>query len=316
MARSLNNSVKLIILLLILVSVYSYSIDCLHFDTEQVVKLKETERQNIKILFVGDIMLDRGVSWYADKNGKDRIFSGVKDLFSKYDIVVGNLEGTITNNESVARKNNKILRFTFDIGYSSILKDAGFDILNLANNHAQDFGIDGYNQTIDNLNNVGIKSFGSPRNETNLSLLFNKNGKDLCFVGYHDLFTFNESPIIEEINKLKDTCDFVTVFTHWGDEYKTKSNPRQQKLAHEFIDSGANLVIGTHPHVVQEIEDYMGKRIFYSLGNFVFDQDFSVNTKNGNAIGVDISDTDIKYEIIPISIDEGRVYVTSEQELK
>lgn len=316
MVRLLNNLVKLIILILILVLVYSYSINYLHFGTEQVVKLKEVEKPNIKILFVGDIMLDRGVSWYADKNGKDRIFSGVKNLFSNYDIVVGNLEGTITNNESVARKNNKILRFTFDTDYSGVLKDAGFDILNLANNHALDFGIDGYSQTIENLNSVGIKSFGSPRNDSNLSVLVNKNGKDLCFVGYHDLFTFNESPVISEIKALNDKCDFLTVFTHWGDEYKTKSNSRQQKLAYEFIDSGADLIIGTHPHVVQEIEEYKGKRIFYSLGNFVFDQDFSVNTKNGNAIGVDISDADIKYEVVPISIDEGRVYVTSEQELK
>lgn len=315
MAKSQNNLFKLIILILILVLAYSYSINYLHFGTDSVIK-EIPKVETTKILFVGDIMLDRGVSWYADKNGKDRIFSGVKDLFQKYDIVVGNLEGTITNNESIARKNNKILRFTFDKSYSDVLKNAGFDILSLANNHATDFGTDGYNQTISNLSNVGILSFGSPRNDNNISNIIKLNNKNFCFIGYHDLYTHDETPVLSEIGKLDSECDSIIVFAHWGDEYKTKSNERQRNLAYKFIDQGVDLIIGSHPHVVQENEEYKGKRIFYSLGNFVFDQDFSYDTKHGIAVGVDFVNDKADFEIIPITIEEGRVSITNALELK
>ncbi len=311
MVKSLNKIIKLIILLLILIAAYSYSINYLHFSTDFVNK-KIAKKQNIKILFVGDIMLDRGVAWYADKNGKDKIFAGVKDLFDKYDLVVGNLEGTITSNQSVARKNNGILRFTFDPSYSETLREVGFQILNLANNHALDFGLEGYNQTIENLDKVKIKYFGSPKNDKNLSLQIKEKNKSICFVGYHDLFTYDERSVVDEIFILNNKCDFLIVFSHWGDEYKTKSNLRQQNLAHRFIDMGADLVIGTHPHVIQEFEDYKGKRIYYSLGNFVFDQDFSYNTMHGNAVGLEITDKKTNFEIIPIKIEKGTVSLSNE----
>ncbi|HFC36337.1 MAG TPA: hypothetical protein ENJ49_01525, partial [Candidatus Moranbacteria bacterium] len=94
--------------------------------------------------------------------------------------------------------------------------------------------------------------------------------------------------------------DFIVVYSHWGREYKLVNSERQQKLAHQFIDAGADLIIGAHPHVVQPIEIYKNKAIFYSLGNFVFDQYFSDNVRSILGVGVLLENKKIKFTLIPL----------------
>ena len=260
-------------------------------------------------LFVGDVMLDRGVALYAKKFGRDALFKGVEELFQSADAVVANLEGTLTTNTSIAQKNNAILRFTFDPAYTALLKSVGFTAVSLANNHALDFGVDGYTQTVQNLTSAGIVSFGSPRNDRNLSNSLELQGQKVCFVGYHDLYTHDPKPVVTEIEAIKDSCAHVVVFVHWGEEYQPRENPRQVLLAHMFIDAGADLIIGAHPHVVQPIEIYNSKAIFYSLGNFMFDQSFSFATMHGLAVRVEWGSDATHFTLTPVAIKNGQVSV-------
>jgi len=266
---------------------------------------------NIHILFVGDIMLDRGVSLHAKKHGIDTLFSGVERLFLGTNMVVGNLEGTITDNQSISEKDPSMLKFTFASTFAELLKKLNFTTLSLANNHALDFGGDGYRQTEYYLGDVGIKYFGSPINDYNLSVNTFIYGKTICFVGYHDLFTFNQESVIGEIKKIKNSCNYVILLTHWGIEYSKTPSDRQRELAHGFIDAGADLIIGSHPHVVQPVEIYNNKAIFYSLGNFIFDQDFSFETRHGLAVNVEFDNDKIHFVLVPTFSNRAEVEITN-----
>ena len=312
----------LIIFIVLILSMFTYLILYSINKDKEIKIINDIPKEEIilekpiRLLFVGDIMLDRGVSFKAERNGTSTIFAGVRDIFKEYDIVIGNLEGTMTDNKSVSRKNSKILRFTFDPLYSEVLKSAGFHILSLANNHTLDFYKDGYEQTVKNLNNVGILSFGSARNEYNLSNKIIIKDKTFCFIGYHDLFTHNEQSAIDEINNIRNECNFTTVFVHWGDEYSTTSNKRQKTLADKFVNADADLIIGSHPHVVQEYAIVNNKAVFYSLGNFVFDQDFSYETKHGIMVGLDIFKDKIDFKLIPIEIENAQVSMDIKKDIE
>jgi len=269
--------------------------------------------KGITILFVGDIMLDRGVARHADKFGKDSLLIKVEEILKNNDAVIGNLEGTITDNASIAQVNNKILRFTFSPTFLNFLNKYHFTAVSLANNHALDFGNDGYDKTVENLDSVGIVSFGSPLNSTRVSNKIILKKKTICLVGYHDLYVNNEEKAVEEINKIKGECDYTVLFAHWGDEYIKTPNARQISLAHMFVDAGADLVIGAHPHVVQTHEIYKNKAIFYSLGNFIFDQDFSYNTTHGLMVRVEITEDKTKFNLIPTFVDRAEVSVDETQ---
>ncbi|MBI5126555.1 MAG: AmmeMemoRadiSam system protein B [Candidatus Taylorbacteria bacterium] len=261
------------------------------------------------VLFVGDIMLDRGVALHAEKYGVDSLFGKIERLFLGTHAVVGNLEGTITDNESIARKNNSILRFTFNPLFTDLLKKLKITAVSLANNHSGDFGGDGFRQTKNNLNERGIISFGSSRNDTSLSSTLLLNGKEVCLIGYHDLYTFDPTSVLAEITATRAQCSYIVVMPHWGVEYTHEPTERQKTLAHKFIDAGADLVIGAHPHVVQPVEIYKNKAIFYSLGNFMFDQDFSYATRQGLAVHIELGNEETRYNLIPISISRAEVAV-------
>lgn len=303
---------------------------------------KTTNNSNAsqKILFVGDIMLDRGVAQHAEKYGKEKLFAGVKELFESVDAIVANLEGTITNNSSISAKDNSILRFTFKPSFAvNLLKDLKVTAVSQANNHSFDFGSDGFAQTKKNLDEAGIISFGSAKNDVNISnSIYLPDAKKVCLVGYHDLYTYNEKPALEEVNRLKketlagnNDCYLIILFAHWGNEYEQKPSERQKDLAHRFIDAGADIVVGAHPHVVQPFESYNGKAIFYSLGNFMFDQDFSYNTTHGLAVLLEISNSKLehgrtsndskeekllRFELIPVSIIRSEVGIANIEDAK
>jgi poly-gamma-glutamate synthesis protein (capsule biosynthesis protein) len=162
-----------------------------------------------------------------------------------------------------------------------------FDVLSLANNHMLDFGETGYKQTQNYLSNAKINYFGNYNNQPeNLSTIVEKNGIKVGFVGYHGLIDKGFEDVLNEIQKIRPQVDFLIVVAHWGAEYKKVPADSTREKAKQFIDAGADLVLGGHPHVVQTIEEYNGKMIFYSLGNFVFDQYWSKDTMEG--LGVEI----------------------------
>ena len=261
------------------------------------------------VLFVGDIMLDRGVAKHAREIGQDSLFKHVERLFLGTHAVIGNLEGTFTDNASIAAQDRTILRFTFDKVFAKVLAKLKFTVVSLANNHTLDFGRDGYIQTMTTLKEAGISFFGSPLNDVNLSEKVTIHGDEFCFVGYHDLFTHDETSIQEEILRLDPECEYIVVFAHWGEEYMPVENERQRTLAHTFIDAGADLIIGAHPHVVQPLEIYKNKAIFYSLGNFMFDQNFSYATTRGLTVHVEWGEESTRFTLVPVFIDHEEVKI-------
>ncbi|MDO8561585.1 MAG: AmmeMemoRadiSam system protein B [bacterium] len=264
---------------------------------------------DVHLFFVGDIMLDRGVAKHARAYGVNSLFAKVERLFLGTNAVIGNLEGTITDNPSVSEKDPSLLRFTFNPMFAGLLGQSRFTVLSLANNHALDFGDYGYEQTIKNLDGASIIPFGSPQNSVNISTRISIREKTVCLVGYHDLFTPDPAPALLEIKSIRESCSYVVLFAHWGIEYSDAPSDRQITLAHKFIDAGADLIIGAHPHVVEPIEIYKNKAIFYSLGNFIFDQNFSFATEHGLTVHVERGSAKTRFTLVPISIDRAEVKI-------
>ncbi len=244
--------------------------------------LPKKENPQISILIVGDIMLDRNVRNKINMNGFDAFFAGVRDLISEADIAVGNLEGPFTPYESItASLKNKALQFTFDPTLALELSALGFDILGLANNHTLNFGIRGLQMTREYIHNAGMLYYGEPDNRIEISVVTEKNGITVGLIGFHEFSYINFDKVMAEIERLRPGVDVLIVTPHWGPEYESEPTEKMKKWAREFIDRGADAVIGTHPHVAGAIEEYGGRKIYYSLGNFAFDQYFSEETSIG-----------------------------------
>ncbi len=249
----------------------------------------------VQLLFVGDLFLDRGIRYYAQKNGGyEFIFEKISAELLKNDLVVANLEGPITDyksksiNTGVGDPNNFV--FTFDPAVAKTLFNENIRLINLGNNHILNFGREGVASTKKYLSQAKVDYFGAPDGPR--SALAEINGVKVVFVSYNEFASNNveleQKSAIEEINKVRLGADIVVVFAHWGAEYKLISSVYVQKLAHQFVDAGADLIIGGHPHVIQQMEEYKGKRIYYSLGNFVFDQYGFKNCQDGLGVEVKI----------------------------
>ena len=303
----MEKKTKIILILLFIVGGVALYIN--KEDVPNSPSVSEQDKEPITLLFVGDIMLDRGVRNALNREGVNYAFEGVRDLLTSADLTVGNLEGTFTDKPSVSVVDNKILRFTFDLSLAAMLKDFGFDGFSLANNHALDFGEFGFEETQATLSQHGLFYFGSANNDkSNISKRVTVKESEFCFVGYHQLFTASTSSVVTELTNLAGSCDYTVVFAHWGEEYKDIENDAQRNIGRVFIDAGADLVIGAHPHVVQPVEIYKDKAIFYSLGNFLFDQDFSLATRQSLAVRLTLSEDEQQFHLIPIEMSRARLY--------
>lgn len=254
--------------------------------------LPETEEE-IKLIFLGDIMLDRYIRQVMDKKGDDFALASVKDFLAGGDLVIANLEGPITDKPSVSvyselgERNNYI--FTFPESTGGILKKHNIGLVNIGNNHILNFGKSGLDSTKEYLESAGVNYFGDPRDADNRCIIRSEKGIKLGFAGYNQFNNDSSDNIFDCIDKLKRQTNLTIVYTHWGKEYSNEPDKSIQELAHKFIDSGADLVVGTHPHVIQKSEDYKNKKIYYSLGNFVFDQYFNPDATKGLALVVYIN---------------------------
>ncbi|MBE1441114.1 CapA family protein [Paenibacillus sp. OAS669] len=245
----------------------------------------DSGKQTVKLSFVGDVMFGSKVEDILKKNGWDYPYRYVKDYLSKADITVANLETPITMRGSAQSK---------DYVYRSspqalpALQAAGIDLVNTANNHILDYGPEGLLDTLDELDKIGMKRVGTGRNsdEAYQSVIMERNGIKIAFLGFSrvaentDWYAGKNKPGVAEsystklpleaIAKARAEADLVVVIAHWGVERKDRPVKDQTDLAHKYIDQGADLVIASHPHVVQGFEVYKGKWIAYSLGNFIF----------------------------------------------
>lgn len=263
----------------------------------------KTTDKTATILTFGDMMLDRLVRKKINENGKTHPFEKIKNFLKGSDIVVANAEGVFTGFPSkTIDLSNKILKFTFDPTLLSSLKKLGFTLFSIANNHALDFGAQGLKESKQNFEKYELSWFGDPLNQNLHSFKTMIRGKKIAFIGYHQFAQQGFDIVLNEIQKAKKDNNFVIIYPHWGIEYNQKVSETQIKEARAFIDNGADVVIGSHPHVIEPIEIYKNKAIFYSLGNFIFDQSFSSLTSEGLSIGIVIGQEKVSYYLFPFYI--------------
>ena len=281
----------------------------------QKKELPQTNEE-VSLIAVGDISYSRAVQRIVKaKNNIDYPFLKISDYLNSADLVFGNLETPITPGREIA---DFEMIFRSNPGTEHALKKASFSILSLANNHTPNFGEKGLKNTFDYLTAAGIKYVGAGNNEqeAHQPIYIEKNGLNFAFLAYNDNDVVPASyeasgdgagtafmraeKMIPAVKQAKQIADFVIVSMHSGIEYADQPNDSQTNFAQAAIDAGADLVIGHHPHVVQTLEKYNGKFIFYSLGNFVFDQPWSEETKESLAIKIYfVQDKITKISLLP-----------------
>lgn len=266
---------------------------------------KEEIDGHLTVALVGDIMLDRGVEYSVNKNfagNYEELFKKVGATLTDYDILFGNLEGPISDKG-------------FDIGgaYSfrmatvtaPLLKTVGFDVLSVANNHSYNWGRIALEDTLLRLkeNNILYIGGGFDGEEAYGGKIIEKDGIRITFLAFNQfpaggvsststksgIAVISDEIIQKKVSKAHSESDLVIVSYHFGEEYQNLPNVYQRQYAELAIDSGADLVVGHHPHVIQTLEQYKNSWIIYSLGNFIFDQYFSKETMQGGLLEVEIN---------------------------
>lgn len=250
----------------------------------------------IKFTFTGDIMLDRGVRQSVEKNFNgdyDKLFANL-EILKDSDIVFANLESVASG---LGKDGGSIYSFRMNPSAIPALARAGINILSVANNHTGDWGRIAYADSLSVLKESGILYAGGGQNtrEAEQPAIIEKNSMKIGFLGFSDKgpdsmqatpekagLLIASNPRFDEIIKnASEQVDYLVVSFHFGEEYQTKHNARQAYLAHRAIDNGAKIVMGHHPHVVEDFEIYKNSYIAYSLGNFIFDQSWSEPTMQG-----------------------------------
>ncbi|MRN52817.1 CapA family protein [Paenibacillus monticola] len=239
----------------------------------------------VTLNFAGDAIFSGKVGELLDKKGYSYSYAGLNGLFKQDDLTVLNLETPITTRGMAANK-----QYVFKGAPEALdaLKAAGVDAVNLANNHTLDQGVQGLEDTLSNLSERGIPYVGAglTSKEAYSAQYFERNGIKIAVLGFTRVIpqsdwmagmrspgvasVYDSAEGLKAIAQAKKSADMVVVVVHWGKERVEQYDSVQQSLGRSFIDAGADLVIGGHPHVLQGIEPYKGKWIAYSTGNFIF----------------------------------------------
>jgi poly-gamma-glutamate capsule biosynthesis protein CapA/YwtB (metallophosphatase superfamily) len=276
---------------------------------------------DLTIAAIGDIMLGNRTEPFLREFGPAYPFGEVMPFLGKADVVVGNLESSISlRGKAVENK-----QFTLRAGpiAAEALKQANVRVVTLANNHSMDFGPLALRDTLDVLDENGILATGAGMDldDARAPAFLKVRGKTLAFLSYSltfplEFFASARRPgtapgykeyVKADIEKVRPLADLVIVSFHWGAELMTAAKDYQVELGRKAIDWGADLVLGHHPHILQEIEIYRGRMIAYSLGNFVFGSES--NRTNSSMIllltfrGKDL----VKAEAIPLDVNNYRV---------
>lgn len=286
-------------------------------EAEAVIEAPDKE---LRIFAVGDVMLGRYVRTLMNENGMDYVFSALPEWFeltAEADVVHGNLEGPIFGE---GRSGGTAMRFAFNRDIGPFLAKYGFDLVSIANNHALDMGWDGRAETIEVLDQSAVGWCGHPTETPRDSVYFGESeaGVTYAFVCMHDVgFGLDKDEAVNLLSELDSEVDYLIVSIHWGSEYQQRATGwLQVDPAHRFVDAGADLVIGHHPHVVQNFEIYNGVPIFYSLGNFIFDQYWAIMVQEEMAIDVLLKEDGYEIELIPMKSEKSKSRLMNEEEKK
>ncbi|MFD0674184.1 CapA family protein [Cohnella sp. GCM10027633] len=240
----------------------------------------------VTLALVGDILPAARVLDYMNQFGFDYPFRETSGLLQAADIAAGNLETSITTRGTPEEDKQYVYRAPQET--LAPIKEAGFDFLSLANNHTLDYGWEGLSDTMDALDDADLVHAGAgiDDREAYTPAYIDSKGMTVGFVGLTRVVpdtswkadknnpglaeAYSTARAVAAIKEAREHADVVVVMVHWGEERKDLPNEFQKSLAYAFVDAGADLVVGSHPHVLQGFESYKGKWIAYSLGNFVF----------------------------------------------
>jgi poly-gamma-glutamate synthesis protein (capsule biosynthesis protein) len=253
------------------------------------------------------MMFDRTVRLYSNRHGQDYLFSCIADTLAPYDLVVGNLEGPITNYPSVslgaAIGSPENTRFTFPIETAATLAAHNVRLVSLGNNHINDFGSDGRRQTHLALTEAGVSYFGGTALDE--AVYRQHDPFPISFVSYNQFGGLSVASTSELIAQEAAAGYTVILYAHWGDEYVPRTSAMQAS-ARRFTEAGADLIIGSHPHVVQAHETIGDTPVFYSLGNFFFDQYWEPAVFSGAMVTATITPQTIEVAEIPVTLGRDR----------
>ncbi len=269
------------------------------------------------IVFGGDVMLARHVQVLQEQAGSyEAAWEQIRSVFSQADIAVINLESPLSDQPPFPTEG-----FVFKAKPDNLiaLRAAGIDVAHLANNHFDNAGAYGMTYTIDALQEVGIQPVGvGTTTAAYAGHIVERAGVRIGFVGQGYDVPWNRATdtttgiAVIDLEQLQHSimqlrehgADIVVAMMHAGTEYTHESNQVQKDFAYTAIDAGADIVIGHHPHWIQEIEQYQGKYIFYSLGNLIFDQNWSAKTSQGLVVRVAVVDGHIAHiGLLPVVIE-------------
>jgi len=264
----------------------------------------------------GDILLGGSAAPVLKQRGFDFPFAATRAILSDADLAVGNLEAPLTDSDD--EFGDKRFRFKVPPAAAAALRDAGFDVLTLANNHLGDFGPQGVLDTVTTLRDAGLKSAGAGRNlaQAREPALVTVGDQTVALLAYSNTFPTEfyatathpgtapgyPSHVVADIRKARALADVVIVSFHWGGEALVEPKDYQQNLGRQAIDAGAQVVLGHHPHVLQGVEFYHGGVIYYSLGNFAFGS-YSKTARTSALARVTLRDGEVaKAEVLPLSV--------------
>ena len=272
---------------------------------------------SVSVTITGDILLDRGVRKVIEQKGTDAVFSPFVDsVFQSSDIVIGNLECPATK---IKEPSFKQFIFRAEPEWLFTLKQHGITHLSLANNHSVDQGRAGLVDTRENVVSAGMIPIGAGRTmeEAARPVLLTSSPRKVYVLASLQLALENfaylsEKPsvsqedfdtLVERVRHLRSSepDSYIIVTLHWGGEHTLQPVTIQRVRAHQLIDAGADALIGHHTHTLQTIEEYKGKPIYYSIGNFIFDQRKPVNTK-ACMVKLTITKESSHVETIPVEI--------------
>jgi poly-gamma-glutamate synthesis protein (capsule biosynthesis protein) len=243
----------------------------------------------VTLAAVGDVFFCRGVAQQMERHGLDYPFEFVADILSRYDLGFCNLECTFSTRGTAQ---NKRFLFRADPSTAHLLSTAGFEVISLANNHTLDFGPLALLDTVQAVEDAGMMPVGthlSGSDDPSITVV-ERNGLRIGFLALSDFnvaydeapegYPVDQYPVInhvdidrlpQQVADAKGMCDTLVVSVHWGIDYISLWTERQRLIAQTCIDNGADLVLGHHPHVLQDVVTYEGKTIVYSIGAFVWD---------------------------------------------
>jgi len=265
------------------------------------------------------MMLGRGIEKLMEENSIYYPFLKIVQLLRGVDVVFVNLEGPIVKNIQKTAIDEP--KFTFRPRVLEAVKLSRINLLSLANNHIMDRDKEGLEETMDWLQRYQIRFIGSPLpslvNSTNIKNSYFATDQSV-FLAFNRVLSYidYEEEIIKGIQKARQSNPgkIIIVSMHWGNEYQTNSSINQRELSGKIVNAGADIIIGHHPHVVQEIEIIKCRPVFYSLGNFIFDQQFLPETKEGLAVGLTISTDKLTFRLFPIKNQEGQPMLMDQNE--